>query len=214
MAKNSGSKGRGKQRREPTNRSAPASSAKASRRKRSGSAGTETVGSRLLSLFNSPAVRNVLAAGLVSAAGALIYNKRGGGDDSTGEDLPQQDAVSPTDNSAQATAPKRRRRVAARVSKAATQMVDAVEATKVGEALSTVKARARGRSAKASGTGKATKRGGGSRLRRPEAISPPPGIEVPVAGLGETETSAFAFSGTGEPETIPPAPEKTPSENS
>lgn len=39
---------------------------------------TRSKGSRLGALFNSPAVRKVMAATLMSAAGALLFNRRGG----------------------------------------------------------------------------------------------------------------------------------------
>src|SRR5690349_21908482 len=123
MAKNSGSKGRSKQRRKTVNRTAPESASRRTKQGMTGSAGKESAGSRLLSVFNSPLVRNVLAAGLVSAAGALIYNKRGGGDDAGSDDTPQGNALASAEDTAQPSAPKRRRRVAAKVSKAATQVV-------------------------------------------------------------------------------------------
>ncbi len=59
-------------------------------------------GSRLGALFNSPAVRKVMAATLVSAAGALLFNKRGGDRDKqpTEDDLDASKSPAPASDTA------------------------------------------------------------------------------------------------------------------
>ena len=63
---------------------------------------TRSKRSRLETLFNSPAVRKVMAATLVSAAGALLFNKRGG--DKSGELAADEGETSSSSPSAQPAA--------------------------------------------------------------------------------------------------------------